>query len=248
MTPADFSELKEIIESFGLRPVMIPDLSALDGSRQGVSALALGGATVGDLSEVPAAECTIAVGASMERPAAKLRELFGIEYRLFDDLCCFDSIGWFLETLALISGRPEPARFRRQRRILVDAVRDAHFLTAGRQVCLALEPDHALAMSAALSEAGGEVVRVVIPQPAVAAARIAAREVVVGGFSAVGEGFGLLVSSSHATGVAERLKVPLYQVGFPCNKVLGGAARVTVGYRGVMNTINEVGNLLTGAH
>src|SRR5208283_4645888 len=31
LTPADFTELREIIESFGLRPIMIPDLAALDG-------------------------------------------------------------------------------------------------------------------------------------------------------------------------------------------------------------------------
>ena len=34
LTPADVLELREIVESFDLKPIILPDLSALDGSRQ----------------------------------------------------------------------------------------------------------------------------------------------------------------------------------------------------------------------
>ena len=34
LTPADFTEIREIVEAIGLRAVMLPDLSALDGSRR----------------------------------------------------------------------------------------------------------------------------------------------------------------------------------------------------------------------
>ncbi|MFA6056228.1 MAG: nitrogenase component 1, partial [Thermodesulfovibrionales bacterium] len=37
LSPSDVTELREIIESFGLVPLILPDLSALDGSRQGLS-------------------------------------------------------------------------------------------------------------------------------------------------------------------------------------------------------------------
>ncbi|NTW67883.1 MAG: nitrogenase iron-molybdenum cofactor biosynthesis protein NifE, partial [Nitrospirae bacterium] len=33
LTPGDVGELREIVESFGLQPILLPDLSALDGSR-----------------------------------------------------------------------------------------------------------------------------------------------------------------------------------------------------------------------
>ena len=46
LTPADVNELKEIVDSFGMKAIMLPDLSALDGSRQGFSPLAAGGTTV----------------------------------------------------------------------------------------------------------------------------------------------------------------------------------------------------------
>src|SRR6202142_1064962 len=66
LTPADFTELREMIESFGLRPIMIPDLAALDGSIKGVSALSLGGTTVEDLKDAAYSEFNIVIGASME--------------------------------------------------------------------------------------------------------------------------------------------------------------------------------------
>ena len=46
LTPADFNLIREVIESFGLEPIMLPDLSALDGSREGFSPLAKGGVPV----------------------------------------------------------------------------------------------------------------------------------------------------------------------------------------------------------
>jgi len=42
--------------------------------------------------------------------------------------------------------------------------------------------------------------------------------------------------------------VPLYQTGFPVYKVLGHTAKVTVGYRGTLAMVNEVGNLMMAAH
>jgi nitrogenase molybdenum-cofactor synthesis protein NifE len=248
LTPADFTVLRETIEGFGLCAVMIPDLAALDGSRKGVSALALGGVTIAELEEAANSELTIAIGASMELPALKLKESFGIQYKLFDSICGLENSKIFLETLSMISGMPIPERFKRQRRVLIDGLRDAHFITAGKRVCLALEPDHAVAMSGLLYAMGATVVRAVIPQPAASASRIMADEVLVGDISSVGEGFDMLISNSHAVDTAKRLKVPLYQTGFPVNKIFGATARVTVGYRGTLNTINEIGNLLTRAH
>jgi nitrogenase molybdenum-cofactor synthesis protein NifE len=248
LTPADFTEVRDIIEGFGLEAVMIPDLASLDGSRQGVSALALGGVTVAELESATGAEFTIAIGASMERPAEKMKGLFGTEYKLFDSLFGEENTKMFLETLAMISGLPVPARFERQRRVLTDALRDAHFHTCRKKVCVALEPDHAVAMSGLLCEMGCTTGRVVIPQPAASSSRIMAKEVLVGDIDCVGEGSDLLVSNSHAAETAKRLKTPLYQSGFPVNRILGATSRVTVGYRGTLNTINEIGNLLMRAH
>jgi nitrogenase molybdenum-iron cofactor biosynthesis protein NifN len=248
LTPADFTELREMIESFGLRPIMIPDLAALDGSRKGLSALALGGTTFDDLKDAANSEFNIVIGASMELPAIKMKEKFGIEYRVFESIAGVGATDLFMEALSMLSGRPMLARYERKRSILVDGMRDAHCYYSGKRATLALDPDLSIALSRVLDEMGVEVVQAVIPHSAPSAAYIVAEEVIVGDLQSVGDAMDILISNSHAEETAKRLKVPLYQAGFPVYKILGITAKVTIGYAGTLNAINEIGNLLITAH
>ncbi|MDH4233270.1 MAG: nitrogenase iron-molybdenum cofactor biosynthesis protein NifE, partial [Nitrospirota bacterium] len=116
LSPADFNELREIIESFDLKPILLPDLSSLDGSRQGISPLAVGGTTIGEVRALGASAFTIAIGASLESPARMLYEKFGIEYRLFESLADLEAIDAFFELLSMLSGRPVPQKYGRQKR------------------------------------------------------------------------------------------------------------------------------------
>jgi len=79
LTPADVGELREVVESFGMRAILLPDLSALDGSRQGFSPLAVGGTTIEELSAMGSSDFTIALGTSMGPAARMLQQKFGIE-------------------------------------------------------------------------------------------------------------------------------------------------------------------------
>jgi nitrogenase molybdenum-cofactor synthesis protein NifE len=244
LTPADFSEVRTMIESFGLQPIMLPDLSALDGCREGMSALATGGTTLDDLMAIRYSDFTLVIGAAMENAAKKLKERCNIEYRVFESITGLNNTDLFMETLAGLSGRPLAPAYARQRRILVDGMRDAQFYYGGKKACVALEPDHALAIAGLLDEMGAMVVRAVAPQSGPSLSRISADEVVIGDLNDTGDGFDILISNSHATGPAERLNVPLYQTGFPVNKMLGASAAVSVGYRGTLNVVNDMGNLL----
>lgn len=246
LTPADFRELRGIIESFGLMPIMLPDLSALDGSRQGFSGLAEGGTRIEEIKKMARAGFTIAVGMSMEEPARALKERFGTEYRVFGSVAGLRDTDEFMETLSLLGGRP--SRHERQRRVLIDSMRDAHFYYAHRKVCLALEPDLSVQTSRWLVEMGASVELSVIPAYSEPARSIQAKKVVVGDLSAAEGDFDLLISNSHAEDAARRLGVPLYQAGFPVYKVLGNNSRLTIGYRGTLMGVHEVGNRLMEVH
>jgi nitrogenase molybdenum-iron cofactor biosynthesis protein NifN len=248
LTPADVLEIRELVESFGLRPVILPALSALDGSRQGLSSLSSGGTTVRELRSMGGAGYTIAIGTSME-PAAKLMQRrFGIEYGLFESIAGLRGADRFLDALSRISGRPVPEKYQRQRLVLIDGMRDAHFFFGGKNICLALEPDHAVQTSRWIEEMGAAVGLAVVPTLSEAVDAIRAQNVEIGGLSSIRGKFDLLISNSHATDTAKRLMVPLYQTGFPVYKVLGHTAKVTVGYRGTLAMVNEVGNLMMAAH
>jgi nitrogenase molybdenum-iron protein alpha/beta subunit len=163
---------------------------------------------------------------------------------MFESIAGLRDTDRFLETLSEFSGKPVPGKYQRQRRALVDGMRDAHFFTGGKKVCIALEPDHAVQVSRLLDEAGASVELAVIPTLSEAADLICARDVEIGDLFSLESGFDLLIANSHAEDTAQRLKVPLYQAGFPVYKVLGYTSKVTVGYRGALGIINEMGNLM----
>ncbi|NTU42538.1 MAG: nitrogenase iron-molybdenum cofactor biosynthesis protein NifE [Nitrospirales bacterium] len=243
LTSADCTEVRETVESFGLRPIILPDLSCLDGRREGMSALASGGTSLDEIREMGHSAFTIVIGPSLVTGALKLRERFGTEYRVFDSLTGLAAMDEFCEVLSALSGTALPSRYERQRKTLRDTMRDAHFFYGGKRVCIALEPDLAVQTSQWLTAMGAEVVRAVIPQKAASASLIRAGEVILGDLSCIGEGYDLIIANSHAERRAKGLGIPLYPLGFPLHTVLGAANRATVGYRGSMTIINEIGNI-----
>ena len=245
LTPADFMELREIIELFGLKPIILPDLSALDGSRQGFSALATGGTKINKIKEMSKSEFTIAIGKSMETSAKKLKDRFNIEYKALESIAGLRHTDMLMETLSMLSGKPIPQKYERQRRILIDGMRDAHFYYGNKKICLALEPDLCVQMSSWLDEMGAEIELAVIPAYASSANKISARNVIVGDLFSIEGKYDLLVSNSHAEDTAKRLGAPLCQMGFPVYKVLGNNHRITIGYRGTLTLVNEIANLLS---
>ncbi len=243
-TPADFNEIRQIVESFGLKAIMLPDLSALDGSRQGVSPLALGGTSVDELCTMDASKFTIVLGKSLEPAACLLAERTGVAYHMFDSLTGLGDFDEFLKTLSEISGNPIPQQYDRQRKVLVDAMRDAHFFFGGKKICLALEPDHALQTAKWISAMGASIKLAVIPTLSSAADYIPAREVQIGDLYSIAGEFDVLISNSHAEGTAKRLGVPFYEMGFPVYKSLGYTSKKTIGYQGMMSMVYEMANLL----
>jgi nitrogenase molybdenum-iron protein alpha/beta subunit len=99
-------------------------------------------------------------------------------------------------------------------------------------------------MSRWLAEMGAKVELAMIPTLSEAADMIEAQRIEIGDLFSVRGDFDVLISNSHARDTAERLKVPLYQSGFPVYKVLGYPQKTMIGYRGTLAMINEVGNLL----
>ena len=179
----------------------------------------------------------------MEAPAEALYKRFGTEYRTFEGLSDLVEIDTFFELLSALSGKPVPAKYERQRRAFIDGVRDAHFYTAGKKVCIALEPDHAVQQSRLLSRAGMEIALAVIPTDGPGAGKIQATRTMISDLFSVDGKFDLLVANSHAEETAKRLGVPLFQTGFPVYKLLGNTTRIGIGYRGALGIINEVANI-----
>ena len=101
-------------------------------------------------------------------------------FTLFDRLTGLTATDAFVAKLSELSGRTAPARIRRQRSQLVDAMLDAHFHTGQVRVALAAEPDLLWAAASFLAEMGAEIAVAVTTTKSPLLERIPAAEVVIG--------------------------------------------------------------------
>jgi nitrogenase molybdenum-iron protein NifN len=256
LTSGDIETIKDWIEAFGLRPVVLPDIGdALDGHLVDAeyTPLTLGGTPRSEIAALGESVATLVIGRSLSRAADLLKSRTGVPDFRFDHLMGLEACDAFTQTLAELSGQTVPERIERQRAQMQDAMVDTHFMLGFSRIALALDPDHLLAMADFFKGFGAEVVAAVSPVRAEALADVACAEVQVGDLEDLERAAGaaqtqLLVASSHGLQGAQRLGIPLLRAGFPQYDWVGGYARAWVGYRNARQTLFDLANLFLGQH
>ena len=228
LTAADIELLRETAEAFGLDPIITPDISgALDGTvPDRWIPTTYGGTSVEAIREMGRSVHTIAIGEHMRMPARRLEEIAGVPFTLFETLTSLKSVDRFIALLAEISGRPVPAKIRRRRSQLQDALLDGHFHFGGKRIAIAAEPDHLFMLATFFSGLGAEIAAAVTTTTGQSSIleKVPATEVKVGDlmdFEDLAADCDLLVTHSHGRQAAERLGIPLMRVGFPIFDRLG---------------------------
>jgi nitrogenase molybdenum-iron protein NifN len=255
-TPGDIEALKEWIEAFGLRPVVLPDIGdSLDGHLvpQETTPLTLGGTPRAEIESMGESLATLVVGRSLSKAADLLKERTGVPDLRFDHLMGLDACDAFTQALANISGQPVPPKLERQRAQLQDAMVDTHFMAGFTRVALALDPDQLLAFGEFLAGVGSEIVAAVAPARAESLADVPCATVQVGDLEDLERAAKLadaqlVVANSHAAQGAARLHVPLLRAGFPQYDLVGGYARCWLGYRGARQALFDLANIILGQH
>ncbi len=248
LTAGDIEELREIIEAFGLNPVMMPDISgSLDGHiPDDFSPSTIGGTTLAEVRSMGASALTIAIGEQMRGCAEALQVMSGVDYELFDRLTGLEANDRFLMSLSKISGVPVPMKYRRQRSQLVDAMLDGHFFFGGKKIAIGAEPDLLFATAGWLAEMGCELTALVTTTKSPVLAQLPAQEVLIGDLEDLeqrAQGCDLLITHSHGRQAAERLDIPFFRMGIPMFDRLGTAHQLSVGYRGTRRLVFEIGNI-----
>jgi nitrogenase molybdenum-iron protein NifN len=249
LSPGDIDELREIIEAFGLSVIVLPDVSgSLDGhippDWRGTT---LGGTTLEQIRAAGASACTLGVGEQTREAAQALHDIAGTPLEIFERLTGLEVNDRFLQKLARLSGKPVPAKYRRQRSQLLDAMLDSHFYTGGIKVAIAAEPDLLLAVGSLLTDMGAELICCVSTTKSASHALLPAKQVILGDLEDLERGAAdcdLLVTHSHGRQAAQRLNKPLLRIGFPVFDRIGNSHRRMVGYRGTMDLIFEMANLM----
>lgn len=252
LTPGDIDELRDVIESFGLRAQFLPDLSgSLDGHiPEEFTPTTLGGISVAEIRAMGTALATIAIGEQMRGAAITLEHKTGVPFKVFDRLTGLAPSDELMGYLSQIGGTPVPNKYRRQRSQLVDAMLDGHFHFGGKNVAIGAEPDLLWSIANFLTEMGCHVTTAVTSTASPMLECVPADEVLIGDLEDLEQrasNADLLVTHSHGRQAAERLDIPFYRLGLPTFDRLGAGHVVSVGYRGTRNMIFEIGNLLMAA-
>ncbi len=260
LTPGDLEYITESIESFGLRPMLIPDLSgSMDGhlEKNEFNPNSTGGTSIRDLVTAPESSATLVVGQSLSAAADSLRERTGVPDYRFGHLLGLDVVDDWLMCLSQISGMDVPPKWQRHRSQLQDAMLDTHFMLGETRVAIAADPDLLLGFHQLLKGMGAQTVCAVVP------ARMADKnaallncdleQIKIGDLEdaellAAENQAQLFLGNSHAVNSAKRLGIPILRIGFPQYDLIGGFQRCWSGYRASQQCLFDITNLMVEQH
>ena len=252
LTPGDLEDLRLWIESFGLTPIILPDIGAsLDGHmiEAGYSTLTYGGVTRAEVESMGESGATLVIGRSMTRAADLLKEQTGIPDWRFDHLIGLPAADAFTEALSTIAGIPVPVKFAKKRDQLTDAMVDCQFQFGGAKVGIAGDADLVGALTDFFVGMGSNVIAAVASARAPRLAELPIENVVIGDL----EDFetlvrdneaDLIVASSHGAEISRRTGAALLRAGFPVYDSYGVHAESWIGYGGMRRLIFIAANLL----
>jgi len=252
LTPGDLEHLRDLVEAFGLRPLILPDIGdALDGhlTEAAFSPLTVGGTPVSDIEIMGESAATLVVGHALYVAADLLKQRTGVPDWRFDSLMGLEQVDAFINALAEISGQPVPEKIERQRDQLQDAMVDTHFMLGFAKVAIAADPDLLYGLSRLVADMGCEVTAAVTPSRSPVLEAVPASEVKLGDLEDLEKaikqnGADLIISNSHAADTAHRVGLPLYRAGFPQYDLIGGYQKLWIGYRGTRQTLFDLANLM----
>lgn len=257
LTPAEVEELARMVRSFGLDPLILPDIStSLDGHiSEEWSGTSQGGTAVETIPDVARSAFTLVIGESMRKAAQMIEDRAMVPFRVFQSVTGLKPVDAFVRTLMELSAQQEPpASIKRDRSRLIDAALDAHFFTGGLKVAIGADPDLLFSLSNALASMGAEIVTAVTTsQHSPLFDRVPADEVILGDLgdferSAQDSGAQILLTHSHGRHAEHRLHKPLVRVGFPVFDRIGAQDACRVGYRGSRAFLYEIANTVQSQH
>ncbi len=256
LTPGDLEFVSESIESFGLRPLLIPDLSgSLDGHLDDgqYNALTTGGVSVDDIKTAGESIATLAIGESMASSAKLIEKKTAVPSFCFGHLLGLDECDAWFSRIAELSGAPVPMRWQKQRRQLQDAMLDTHFMLGQTRVAIASDPDMLAGFHRLVNGMGADTIAAVSPAKGPALDTLGETSVQIGDLEdmeklARENHVQLVLANSHGVDSAERLGVPILRIGFPQYDLVGGFQRCWFGYRGTSQALFDLANLSMSHH
>lgn len=269
LSPADTRYLKELLQSFSLDYILLPDLSEnLDGVHKAAyDRLPSGGTGIEDIRKMAGAGFTLELSAfTEENPsvAEYLYDTYGIPYKKCNLPVCLRDNDRLLEILSDISGREIPDKLKKERGRFLDAMIDSHKYNGEARAAIYGEPDFVYSTVRLCAENGIMPVIAATGSKCDRLAEMLEKEIgeIAGcylieqfkilddvDFQTIEEyaaqlKVNVLIGNSDGRRMAERLGIELVRRSFPIHDRVGGQRLRTLGYTGALTFLDEISNVV----
>jgi nitrogenase molybdenum-iron protein NifN len=260
-SPADLRYLKEVIDDFGVRSVVLPDISeTLDGPAiKEYEKIPHGGTPLRKIMNMGSAVGSIELGRSLSSQSTAgglLKDRFCVPLHGIGTPIGLRETDRLFEVMEELSGRRTPLKHALERGRLVDSYVDAHKYVFEKRAIVYGEEDLVVGLTSFLAEigvnpvlcaTGGKSGRFKKAVEEVTEGILTESPVVREGVDfhriaeeAEGLSPDILIGHSKGYHLARQLGIPLVRVGFPIHDRFGAQRVLHVGYRGAQNLLDRI--------
>ena len=268
VSPEDIRHLKDICELWQLPVTILPDYSdTLDGvSWSDYERVPEGGTRIEDVGAMKRAPAAIEFGRVLAKEAKTagtcLVERFNTPLHRLGLPVGLRECDRFFDALELITGRPLPIRYQKERGRLIDSYVDGHKYAAGKKAVIYGEDDLVVALASFVAEIGmvpvlcaggsrtGKLKTALLGAAPELEGKIEIREGAdFSDIEARAEELApdLLIGSSKGRKLARARGIPLVTCGFPIHDRIGAQRMKILGYSGTQELFDRIINGLLEA-
>ncbi len=256
--PSDMTEIKEMVQTLGIDPILFPDTSGiLNGPLTGKFKMyPKGGVTISELKSTGDSLGSIGLGAFASADAVRaLDSQFKVPCQVLDLPIGLLATDRFIDTLRTAAGVSVPDTITRQRGQLLDVISDMQPHLYGKKVAIAGDPDQLIPLTEFLVTMGMKPVHIVTGTPGKMFTQrikeVTARfgdEINVKGPSDLfhlhqwikNEPVDLLICNTYGKYIARDEDIPFVRHGFPILDRIGHSYFPTVGYKGALHLLDKI--------
>lgn len=267
LSPADIRHLKDIMEDFELKTILVPDYSdTLDYEYTGdYERIPKGGTPVNDIKNTGSSRASIEFGyiqnllnEKCQTTGQYLEKEFSVPRFNLNIPIGIKSTDAYFDVLEKLSGNRIPEKYKKQRGRLVDSYVDGHKYVFGKKAVVYGEEDLVVGITAFLEEIGIETVLCASGGDSGKLRKTIQDKVQPRNSITIHDNYDfediaaackeikpdILIGNSKGYYISRELEIPLVRIGFPIHDRIGSQRIMHTGYAGTQELFDRITNAL----